>query len=333
MLGLFLLGAVVPAVGTSQADLLAQGIAALHDKEPAQQTLGVSYLESVIQNAPTSSEAGTACYQLGCYHKADRDKSLAYFRQGYGIPGKDQSNAGISVAHTLVATGKKLDAAVVFEEVGTKFPDKADYAFYRAGMCHLGESRGKADKSALRHKAMDLFARSSAAGNLEAKLQVLGMRWEDCCDEKADYAQLIPDLEAYSEDAKAPAYARARCLLMIAEHSQDISENNRVLEFTDRVLTPQFKKCRAERAWAMRVKAEALGDLGRWNDAVDIYTDLYSQFTDSDNFAGNNVRAIALYYKADALKRLGLNDESGTVMAILRQEYPDTIYAQSGGLE
>lgn len=333
MLGLFLMATVAPAIGASQADLLMQGIAALRDKDPAQQALGVSCLESVIWNAPTSSEAGTACYQLGCYYRLDREKSLAYFRQGYGIQSKDQSNAGISVGHTLVAMGKKLDAAVAFEDVGNKFPDKASYAYYRAGMCYLGESRGKVQSAALRNKAKELFAKPVAAGNLEAKLQLLGMRWEDCDNGKAKWEELIPDLEAYAQDPKPPAYARARAFLMIAEHSQDIGDASNALTYTGKVLAIEFKRCRAEQAWAMRVKASALEDLGRWDEAVAVYSDIYSQFTDSDNFGGNNVRAISLYYKAQALKKLGLNDECMAVMDTLRQEYPDTIYARAGGLE
>lgn len=324
---LVLLTAAVPAIGATQAELLAQGIAALHDKSPTQQSVGISILESVIANGPSSPEAGTACYQLGMYYKADREKSLSYFKQSYGIEGKDQPNAGISMAHTLVAMGKKLDAAAVFEEVGTRFPKKASNAFYRGGMCYLGESRGKIQSLALRNKAKEGFATSAALGNLEAKLQLLGMRWEDR-GPKDKWENLIPDLEAYAEAAKAPAYARARCLLMIAEHSQRINESDRVLEYTDRVLVPEYKKCRAEQAWAMRVKARTLEFLGRWSEAAALYSDIYSTFTDADNFGGNNVRATALYRKAEALNKLGLKEESSAVMEVLRQEYPD-IYADS----
>ena len=314
-----------------QADVLAQGVSALRQEDSAQQSLGVSLLESVIQNAPASSEAGTACYQLGCHYAKDRVKSLAYFKQSYGIPGKDQSNAGISVAHTLVATGKRLDAGTVFEEVGTRFPDRAKYAFYRGGMCYLGESRGKKDSAALRNRAKDLFVRSVAAGNLEAKLQFLGMRWEDCYDGKGEYDELIPDLETYANDVKAPKYARARCLLMIAEYGADNRDSDMALSYTSKVLTPEYQKCRTEQAWAMHVKAIALGDLGKWDEVVAVCNDIYSGFTDSNNFGGNNVRANALCDKARALKKLGQDEESAAVLATLRQEYPE--YAKLGGLE
>ena len=333
MLGMFLLAAVVPAIGASQADLLVQGIADLHDKDPAKQAQGVSCLDEVIRNAPNSPEAGIACYQLGCYYRLDREKSLVYFRQGYGIQSKDQSNAGISVGHTLAALGKKLEAADAFEDVGNKFPDKASYAYYRAGMNYLGESRGKLQSAALRSRAKELFTKSVAAGNIEAKIHILGMRWEDCYNGNAKWEELIPDLEEYANDPKPPAYARARAFLMIAEHSQEIRDAGNALTYTDKVLETEFKGCRAEQAWAMRVKADALGELGRWNEAVAVYSDIYSQFTDKDNFGGNNVRAISLYYKAQALEKLGLNDESVAVMNMLHQEYPDTIYARAGGLK
>ena len=334
--GLLLMAAVAQAIGASQEELLAQGIVALHEKEPAQQTLGVSCLESVIQNAPTSPQAGTACYQLGCHFRVDREKSLAYFRQAYVIPSKDRVNAGISIAHTLVAMGRKLDAASAFEDVAVRCPAEVRYACYRAGMCYLGESRGKAEPAPLRDKAKRLFTKSAAAGNLEAKLQLLGMRWEDCDaadPDKADWGGLISDLRAYGQDAKAPAYARARAFLMIAEHGQIDGDTDQALRYTDEVLAPEFKGCRAEQAWAMYVRAMALGELGRWTEAFALYDDIHSKFKDSDNFGGNNVRAIALYCKAHALNQLGRNDEAEAVMAALRREYPNSEYALLGGAE
>lgn len=330
VVALLLLATVAPAVGASQGDLLAQGVIALHDDDPAQQALGVSCLESVIQNAPTSAEAGTASYELGFYYKVDREKSLAYFRQAYGIAGESQSKAGISIGHTLVAMGKKLDAAAVFEEVGTKFPDKANYAFYNAGMCYLGESRGKIQSAALRNKAKDLFAKSMAAGNLEAKIQLLGMRWEDCDNGNGKWEELIPDLESYARDPKPPAYARATALLMIAERSLNSGDNDNATAYTDEVLAAEFKTCRTEQAWAMLVKAGALEELGRTDEAIGLFDNIYSQFTDSDNFRGNNVRAASLYFKAQALSKLSLEDQSAVVMDKLRQEYPDCKYLTSG---
>jgi len=326
------MAAVTRAVAATQADLLSQGIAALQDKDSAQQARGVSYLESVIQESPTSPEAGTACYRLGCYYKADRDKSLAYFKQAYGIRGKDQANAGISIAHTLVATGKRLDAGAAFAEVGERFPDKAQYACYRAGMCYLGESRDKADPSALRKRAKDLFSKSAAAGNAEAQLQLLGMRWEDCDSNhsEAEWATLMSDLETYARDTKPPAYARARAFLMIAEHKLDSGDAAAALTYTSQVLGTEFKGCRIEQAWALDVEADALEDLGRWDEVVAVCDQIYSGFTDSDNFRGNNVRACALDRKASALKMLGRQDESAAVLVQLRQEYP--AYAQKGGL-
>jgi tetratricopeptide (TPR) repeat protein len=326
IIALLLAAALGPAVGATQQELLLQGIAALHDKDPAQQAQGASILESVIANAPTSPEAGPVCYQLGCYYKADREKSLAYFRQGYGIPGKDQSNAGVSVAHTLVAIGRKVDAAAAFEDVGTKFPDKANYAFYRAGMCWLGESRGKIQSLALRNKAKEDFAKSVATGNLEAKLQLLGMRWEDCDNAKAKWEELIPDLESFAHDSKAPAYARARAFLMMAERSLNSGQNDDALTYSEEVLAADFKGCRAEQAWALLMKAGALEEMGKWDEAIPLYDRIYSEFTDADNFATNNVRAAALHYKGKGLKRLGAIQESAAVMEKLRQEYPSCMY-------
>lgn len=330
---LLLTAAVTRVLGASQADLLAQGIAALGEKDSAQQALGISILESVIQNAPTSPEAGTAWYQLGSHYRLDREKSLACFRQAYGIPGKDQVNGGISTAHTLVAMGKKLDAASAFEDVGAKYPAEVKYACYRAGMCYLGVSRSEAQPAGLRDKAKDLFARSAAAGNLEAKLQLLGMRWEDCDAGKAKWDGLIPDLEAYARDPKAPAYARARALLMIAEHSLNSDDNENALAYADEVLATEFKSCRIEQAWATFVKAGALAELERTNDAIELFDTIHSRFTDADNFAGNNVRAAALYFKAELLRKNGQEDQALAVMDELRQEYPDCKFLRPPGDE
>lgn len=322
---------VTPAVAATQSDMLVQGIAALHDKDPAQQVQGVGYLESVIHNAPTSPEAGTACYQLGRYYKADREKSLAFYKQAYGISGNDQADAGVMAAYTLNALGEKLDAASMFEEVGTTFPGKASEAWYRAGMCYLGESRGKVRSAALRAKAEGLFGKAATLGNLDAQLQLLGMRWEDCDNGKAKWDDVIPDLEAYTQNTKAPAYARARACLMIAEHSWDAGgQSDRVLAYTGKVLATEFKDCRQEQAWAMYVRACALEQLGSWDEALKLYDDILDRFTDQDNFGGNNVRAVALYCKADSLKKLGRNDESAAVMRLLRQQYPTSEYAQGG---
>ena len=155
------LGASGMADAMTLADQLAFGKQAISAEDQQTRETGIAALEDVIMREPTSSEAGEANYRLGLHYQKDRARALTYFSQAYSIANPYRSQAGISVGHTLVAMGRKLDAASAFEDVAAKCPAEAKYACYRAGMCYLGVSRADAQPASLRDKAKDLFARSA----------------------------------------------------------------------------------------------------------------------------------------------------------------------------
>lgn len=62
--------------------------------------------------------------------------------------------------------------------------------------------------------------------------------------------------------------------------------------------------------------------------AVKTFDDLYNTYTDKDNFAGNNVRAMAIYAKIRSLEKLGDKDAAEAARTLLKQTWPDSIFAR-----
>lgn len=284
-----------------------------------------SYWGAAAQTAtPEGAEANYRLALCTRKYKGDPGAQLEYFRRAYSVDSRIRSDAGLGCANTYLSMGNRASAREMFVRLAKECPDIAPTANFKAAMCFLGDSRAdKVNRPALRKLAKGFFAKVATP---DSAIQLLGMSWEDALDGIIPWDGVERDLKNYSSNyACAPRYAKARALLMLAERYFAKDANEEALKLTKQIVD-DYPECKTESAWALYVQGGVLQELGRREEAIDVYDGIVANYGDADNFKGNNVEAGAIYWKVDCLKKLGRVGEAGEAVDFFHATWPTEPY-------
>lgn len=307
---------------------LSDGFKAVKAGSPA---AAIERFYCVAANTPRRSEAGgTANFSLGNYARRSGNLAYAkeYYRRGFDSGARVAPDAGMALANVYVVEGKKSQAAEAFIQVRQRYPGskQADQASLRTGMCYIGLARvanGK-DQDALKQLALRFLVDSS---DPEARIQECGILWEFAKDGKIPWRQALSKLRSFADDCPdAPDSAKARAVLMQAEQAYIVKDYDRCLELT-RQVTSQYPNCKTEYYAALYTESGALQDTRRDYEALTRLDEIIGGCRDEWNFAGNNARQTATYWKIQSQKRLGMTKEATKTVSFFRTTWPgETFY-------
>jgi len=334
---LFLLCAVAHA--TDDPESLSADIAkALAGKDYLK---AIEYCQRVVSTYPQSLQAADASCKMGdCLSRLNRRvEALAAYQ--WVLANHAQSpiapEASRGIAYTHIALGQRTEAMKAFGDLAAAYPEspQAALAHLRMGMLYISDLRKDAENApALRQKALDQFAAAlsskaaSAEVVAEAALQTLGMRFEAALDGSESWTAVDSALETFEQShPNAPSKAKARVCLMRAERATSLKNYEEVIRLTE-PLPKTYPGLRIESAWSMLLLGSAYAETGRHREAVATFDAIVGGYTDADNFAGNNVRALAVYFKISCLEKLGETAAAAAATAFLKQTWPDSDIAK-----
>lgn len=330
------LGNVTMAADTPQT-LLAQAETKITAKDyPA----AVALLDQVVTSYPQSAESAVAsCKKGDCLTRlSNRPGAMEAYR--WVIENHPTSpaapDAARGIAYTYLALGNRAEASKAFDALIEKYPQSphVPVAHLRIGMIYLGDSRKDLEnRPTLRQKALSSFAQalSLSQGNAdvegEAALQILGMRFEGAIDGKEEWSVIESALDSFEQDhPNAPQKAKATVQLMKAERAMAQKDFLGAQEIV-KDFGATYAGLRTESAWAALLLGYAYHQQNMYQQAIDTFDDLVSKYTDKDNFAGNNVRAMAVYAKIKCLEKLGNRESAESARTFLKQTWPSSVFA------
>ncbi len=292
--------------------------------------LALDKFGQVISVSPYSEEGGTANYTLGnlAYKSGNLDDAKDYYRKGFYSCAKVAAASGISLANLYWSQGRKAQAAEIFIRVKKRFPhtEQADVASLKAGMCYIGMARiDIPNRIALKKLALNFLADSE---NPEARIQELGIQWEMALDGHTPWKEVLVKLRSFEQDnPTAPASAKARAVLMLAEQAYIVDDYQRCLDEAQEVID-RFPEAKIEYYAALYTKAGGLQALGRDAEAITLLDKIIDECQDTWNYAGNDVRASSAYWKIKSLRKLGLEHDANVAVSHFRKTWPsETFYS------
>ena len=341
----FLLALVVPVIGASQAELLAQGIAGLNDKDPVQQAQGVSILQGIRAAAPQSGEAGDAAFALARYYKGERAKKLALYAQAWNTPSTHRREAGKSLGCIRSAVGDKQGAVDIWLAVAAAYPSEKESSYASAQRALVGMARLEKDwakREVIRGQAKllqdSILANRESPYYWENRIERAAMDHEEAQNEKRPWGPVIDELAEIGSDTSAPKWARARAYLIAAEGEGFQKNREGIIEFCDLALEvakpdeakPVLSNCRTEYYRSLYEKAGAFCALNRRAEAIPLYQQIIAECKPTDNFGGlDNVEA-ASWWLVKCYNNLGMAEEADEALAQFRQQYPNSRFLAEG---
>lgn len=300
----------------------------------------ITLLDQIVVSYPQSAESAVAGFKKGDCLTGQGKRLEALDAYRWVIANHPESpvapDATRGIAYTYLGLGNRAEAAKAFEALMEKYPESphVPVAHLRIGMIYLGDSRTDIqNRKTLREKALASFAQalSSSKGNAdvegEAALQILGMRFEGAIEGKEDWSVIESALDNFEQDhPNASEKAKATVQLMKAERAMAQKDFVGAQEIV-KDFGATYAGLRTESAWAALLLGYAYHQQNMYQQAIDTFDDLVSKYTDKDNFAGNNVRAMAVYAKIKCLEKLGNRESAESARTFLKQTWPSSVFA------
>ncbi len=270
---------------------------------------GIAAFRQLADVYPDDSRAPAALLSVGDLEskQGNRNKALdTYQRVAVSYPGsREAPTAILRAGYTLTALGAVDDAISKISELVDRYPASIDAADGQLRIGYLSIKKRRLatslnDKTRWITAARDAFGkvlkdyseqRETAA---VAAVQYSGVLFEMATSKLAPWDIVEPQLESVLHDfPDAPVIVKARVLLMQAEARQTSGDLKSALEKAAEV-TREYSDCRTEAAWAQLLLGMIYRDSGDLNAAIAAFNKVFANYSDTDNFAGNNVRAAAL---------------------------------------